>query len=82
MATLLAEEVHISDVDRALQADAVAKGMKISPSTLHAMQHYWYFGGIYFATPEKLDTKGPLHRQTVRQAMNMAINRQAIAQVT
>jgi peptide/nickel transport system substrate-binding protein len=79
LATLLAEEVHISDVDRALQADAVAKGMKISPSTLHAMEHYWSFGGLYFATPEKLDTKVPFTDKRVRQAMNMAINRQAIA---
>src|SRR5262249_16260836 len=77
LATLLAEEVHISDVDRALQRDAVAKGMKISPSTLHAMEHYWSFGGLYFATPEKLDTKVPFADKRVRQAMNMAINRQA-----
>ena len=34
LATLLAEEVHISDVDRALQKDAVAKGMKISTEHL------------------------------------------------
>ena len=33
LATLLAEEVHISDVDRALQKDAVAKGMQILTST-------------------------------------------------
>src|SRR5207244_5523852 len=79
LATLLAEEVHISDVDRALQADAVAKGMKISPSTLHGMEHYWCFGGLYFATPEKLDTKVPFTDKRVRRAMNMAINRQAIA---
>src|SRR5499427_7424982 len=57
LASLLAEEVHISDVDRALQRDAVAKGMKIVSSTLHSMQHHWYFGGLYFATPGKLDQK-------------------------
>ena len=39
LATLLAEEVHISDVDRALQHDAVAKGMQVMPSKMHAMQH-------------------------------------------
>ena len=79
LATLMAEEVHISDVDRALQTDAVAKGMKVVPSKLHAMQHHWYFGGLYFATPDKLDTKMPFTDKRVRQAMNMAINRQAIA---
>jgi ABC-type transport system substrate-binding protein len=79
LATLLAEEVHISDVDRALQQDAVAKGMKILASRRPAMQHQWNFGGMYFATPDKLDPKVPFVKKEVRQAMNMAINRQAIA---
>jgi peptide/nickel transport system substrate-binding protein len=34
---------------------------------------------MYFATPEKLDSKQPFVDKRVRQAMNMAINRQAIA---
>ncbi len=80
LATLLAEEVHISDVDRALQQDAVAKGMKIMPSKMHAMQHQWYFGGMYFATPDKLDQKVPFVDKRVRQALNKAINRNALAQ--
>jgi peptide/nickel transport system substrate-binding protein len=79
LASLLAEEVHIADVDRALQKDAVAKGMKISTSTLPAIQHQWQFGGTYFASPDKLDPKVPFVKREVRQAMNMAINRQAIA---
>src|SRR6266851_4736778 len=80
LATLLAEEVHISDVDRALQKDAVARGMKISTSKLPAIQHQWQFGGLYFASPDKLDPKVPFVKKEVRQAMNMAINRQAIAE--
>jgi ABC-type transport system substrate-binding protein len=80
LATLLAEEVHISDVDRGLQQDAVAKGMQVMPSQMHAMQHQWYFGGMYFATPDKLDPKVPFVDKRVRQAMNMAINRNALAQ--
>src|SRR5713226_8181117 len=79
LATLLAEEVHISDVDRALQKDAVARGMKISTSKLPAIQHQWQFGGLYFASPDKLDPKVPFVKKEVRQAMNMAINRQTIA---
>jgi peptide/nickel transport system substrate-binding protein len=79
LATLLAEEVHISDVDRALQRDAVAKGMTILTSQRPAIQHQWNFGGMYFATPDKLDPKVPLVKKEVRQAINMAINRQAIA---
>jgi ABC-type transport system substrate-binding protein len=80
LATLLAEEVHISDVDRSLQKEAVAKGMKILPSKLHAMQHQWYFGGMYFSTPDKLDRKVPFVDKRVRQALNKAVNRNALAQ--
>jgi len=80
LATLLADEVHISDVDRVLQKNAVAKGMRVVTSGLPAMQHQWHFGGLYFATPDKLDPKVPFVDKRVRQAMNMAINRNAIAQ--
>jgi ABC-type transport system substrate-binding protein len=80
LATLLAEEIHISDVERALQKDAVAKGMQVLTSQLPAIQHEWLFGGLYFASPDKLDTKVPLVDKRVRQAINLAINRQAIAQ--
>src|SRR5712691_7319493 len=79
LATLLAEEVHISDVDRALQKDAVAKGMQVVSSKLPAIQHMWIFGGLYFATLDKLDPKVPFVKKEVRQAMSMAINRNAIA---
>lgn len=80
MATLLAEEVHISDIDRALQREVLGKGMKIIESKLPAMQHQWHFGGMYFATPEKLDPQIPFVKRAVRQAMNKAVNRQAIAE--
>src|SRR5499433_3427507 len=80
LATLLSGEVHISDVPRALQQEAVAKGMQVLTSQLPAMQHPWEFGGLYFASPDKLDPTVPFVKKTVRQAMNLAINRQAIAQ--
>jgi len=79
LATLIAGEVHISDIDRALQKDATDKGMKISPGKLANIGHEWLFGGMYFATPDKLDNKQPFVDKRVRQAMNMAINRKAIA---
>ena len=79
LATLLSGEVHISDVPRALQKDAAAKGMKIVPGKQMAIAHEWLFGGMYFATPDKLDAKQPFVDKRVRQAMNMAINRKALA---
>jgi ABC-type transport system substrate-binding protein len=78
LATLISEEVHISDVPRALQGDATAKGMKIITSRLPAIMHAWYFGGLYFASPDKLKADVPWAKKEVRQAMNMAINRQEI----
>ncbi len=80
LATLLSGEVHISDVPRALQQEAVGKGMQVLTSQLPAMQHPWQFGGLYFASPDKLDPSVPFVKKDVRQAMNLAINRQAIAQ--
>jgi ABC-type transport system substrate-binding protein len=79
LASLLAGEVHISDVERALQKEAAAKGMKILRSTLPAIQHWWVFGGMYFSEPDKLDPKSPFNKREVRQAMNIAINRKSIA---
>ena len=68
LATLITGEVHISDVDRVLQKDAIAKGMKIFTSKLPAMQLQWQFGGMYFASPDKLDSKNPFVKPEVRQA--------------
>jgi ABC-type transport system substrate-binding protein len=78
LATLLGEEVHLSDVPRALQADATGKGMQVITSRLPSIMHGWSFGGLYFATPDKLKTDLPWTQKDVRQAMNMAINRQEI----
>ena len=78
LATLMAGEVQISDIDRSLQKDAESKGMKIIPSTQTSIAQEWLFGGMYFATPDKLDKKQPFVDKRVRQAMNMAINRKSI----
>src|SRR4029450_4764682 len=72
-------EVHIADIDRALQRDAVSKGMEGVERKLPAMQHQGHLGATYFATPDKLDPKIPFVKREVRQAMNKAVNRQAIA---
>lgn len=79
LATLLAEEVQISDIDRPLQKDVVARGMKVLTSAQPAINVYWLFGGLYFASPDKLDSQVPFVKKEVRQAMNLAINRKAIA---
>jgi len=78
LATLLTAETQISDVPRVLQKDALARQMKIASSPQPVMAHIWLFGGLYFATPEKLDPQVPFVKKEVRQAMNIAINRKAI----
>src|SRR5215510_4680553 len=79
LTTLLSGEVHISDVPRPLQKEAESKGMQILTSQLPAIQHQWQFGGTYFASPDKLDLTVPFVKKEVRQAMNLAVNRQALA---
>ena len=58
LATLLSGEVHLRCASP-LQSDAAAKGMKIITSRLPAIMHAWYFGGLYFASPDKLKADVP-----------------------
>ena len=53
MALLLSKEVHISQIDRPLQPDAEAQGMRVIESTQEASQTNTQFGGLYFANIEK-----------------------------
>ena len=60
LATLLGEEVHISDVPRALQSDAAAKGMKIITSRLPAIMHGWSFWRPLLCFPRQAQSRCPL----------------------
>ena len=60
LATLLGEEVHISDVPRALQSDAAAKGMKIITSRLPAIMHGWSFWRPLLCFPRQAQSRRPL----------------------
>ena len=78
LAMLLAGEAHIVDIPTTLHKEAQAKGMKTVSSTLPGQGYFWMMGGLYFATPEKLDPKVPFTDKRVREAMNRAINRKDI----
>ncbi len=82
MALLLSREVQISQVERTLQPDAEARGMRVIGSTQEATQTNTQFGGLYFAnTPEFPDvyTPGlPLENINIRKALNIALDRDAI----
>ena len=94
-AQLLAGETHLTEVNKDLVEDAVAKGHKLIRSRQVAQQIMITFGGLYFGTEDKatgryteyggitgkLDPKVPWTNIKVRQAMNKAINRGELLKV-
>ena len=78
LATLVSGEVHMSDIARSNQKQALDKGFKLIPSKFPAIQHQWIFGGLYFQTPDKFDPQLPWVKREVRQAMSMAVNRKEL----
>jgi ABC-type transport system substrate-binding protein len=94
-AQLLAGETHITEVNKDLVDEVVAKGYKLIRSRGTAQQVQIFFGGLYFGTEDpatgrytehggtagKLDPKVPWTNKKVRQAMNKAINREELLKV-
>ena len=94
-AQLLAGESHLTEINRDLTDDAIAKGFKLIRSRQVAQQTVIAFGGLYFGTEDKttkryseyggitgrLDPKVPWTNKKVRQAMNKAINREELLKV-
>jgi ABC-type transport system substrate-binding protein len=94
-AQILAGETHLTEVNKDLVDQAVAKGYKLIRSRGPAQQVQLYIGGLYFGTEDKatgrytehggttgkFDPKVPWTKKEVRQAMNKAINREEILQV-
>ena len=94
-AQLLAGETHLTELNKDLTDDFVAKGYKLIRSRGTAQQVQINFGGLYFGTEDpatkrytedggttgKLDPKLPWADKRVRQAMNKAINREELLTV-
>jgi peptide/nickel transport system substrate-binding protein len=79
LALLLTGEAHIVDLPRELQGEAMSRGMKIISSSLPSEWLSVYFGGMYFMPGDpKFKADVPWADRRVRQAMNMAINRQEL----
>ncbi len=82
MAMLLADEVHISQIEITLQPDAEARGMRVIQSTQETVQTLLQFGGMHFENTEKWpdhwDPTTPFNKINIRKAMNKAIDRDAI----
>jgi ABC-type transport system substrate-binding protein len=78
-AMLMSGEAHIVDLPRELQKDALSRGMKVISSSQPVDWMSVYFGGQYYLPGDpKFQANVPLTNKKVRQALNMAINRQEI----
>ena len=76
LAMLLTGEAHVVDLPRELQAEAINRGMKILSSSLPSEWLSVYFGGQYHIPGDpKFKAEVPWTDRRVRQAMNMAVNR-------
>jgi ABC-type transport system substrate-binding protein len=94
-AQLLAGETQLTELNKDLTDELVAKGYKLIRSRGVAQQVQILFGGLYFGTEDKatgrytehggttgkLDKSVPWTNVKVRQAMNKAINREELLKV-
>ena len=79
LAMLLRGEAHAGDLSRELHDEALKRGMKILAASLAAEWVSVYFGGQYHIPGDpKFKADVPWNDRRVRQAMNMAINRQEL----
>jgi ABC-type transport system substrate-binding protein len=77
LALLLSGDVHIGDLPRDLHKDALAKGLKRFSSSLAVDWVSVYLGGNWHIKGHKhFDPKAPLVNKKVRQALNIAIDRE------
>jgi peptide/nickel transport system substrate-binding protein len=79
LALLLSGDVHIADLPRELHKDALARGLKRFASSQATDWVSVYMGGQWYMTGDKaFDPKAPFVKKKVRQALNMAINREEL----
>lgn len=78
LAMLVTEEVHAADVPRDLQTAAEANGLKVLSSTVPAMRLLGFFGGLHLPDDPAYDASAPLSNPKVREALNVAIDREEI----
>ena len=90
LSQLLAGEVQGADLSREVQVDAKNAGMRVVSSNNENNQSYGFFGGTYLSTIDSdlnpwpngkhpyYTGEEPWHNPVVREAFNLAVDRQAI----
>ena len=78
LAMLLAEESHLTDIPVDLQDAALERGMVRTVAGNPRSPWVLWWGGLYFADPVKADPDVPWTNILVREAMNRAVDKQAI----
>ena len=78
LAMLLAGEAHIADISRDLQGQAEAEGMKVIAARQTNQQTLVFIGGVFHRAEDAEQDPAWLGDVKVRQALNMAINRQEV----
>jgi peptide/nickel transport system substrate-binding protein len=79
LAMLLGGEAQVVDLPRELQQDAVSRGMKLVSSSQPVDWMSVYIGGQYYTPGDaKFKPELPWTNKKVRQALNMAVNRQEL----
>jgi peptide/nickel transport system substrate-binding protein len=79
LAMLLGGEAHIVDLPRELQQEAIGRGMKLFSSAMPVDWISVYLGGQYYLPgDDKFQANVPWTNKKVRQALNMAVNRQEL----
>jgi peptide/nickel transport system substrate-binding protein len=82
LAMLLSGEAHVGDLPRELHQDAVDRGLNRLASTMSVDWVSVYFGGMYFTKDDPdFNPEVPWTDVKVRQALNMAVDRQELLDV-
>lgn len=81
LAMLSVGEVHAAEIPRDLQPAALRVGMKVITGTTPAIRLVGFMGGNFIPSRPEFDDTQPMTNPLVRQAMNLAIDREEINEV-